>query len=253
MNGLYGSRLVGQRVPRVRANIQSISLKLISSRSLVRTAAKSSQSAEQRKANSYCTSESDSPMLATDILKAVPRGQKSFKGPNNINNKSKSTSVTDKIFLNALQKPRVKFATAKTMLPTNSSTSAASKQMSFAGVLGSVLASSKKSVKVELTKDQQVEQDYKQFLSHKSAIADINGMAGRSFDVNSPAMLGAALGKLNRTLRQNKVREQIFSYRVYERPCHRRQRLKKDAQNQKFKEGFKRMLSLVNMARAQGY
>ncbi|KAK9470852.1 mitochondrial 37S ribosomal protein bS21m [Dipodascopsis tothii] len=211
--------------------------------SVKRAAAEQSQAKEAEEPSGYFDSSKRLP-LANELLKAIPRNARSTK--------TRGSAATDKIFLNAMQKPRAKFATSKSMFPTSAS-SASNKAMSFAGVLGSVLSASKTAPTAEMSKQQQAEQEYKQFLNHKAAVTDISGTAGRSFEVSSPRMLGASLGRLNRVLRQNKVREQQFSYRVYERPCHKRQRLRKEERQKKFDAGFRRMLSLVNMARAQGY
>ncbi|KAK9381450.1 uncharacterized protein V2V93DRAFT_369268 [Kockiozyma suomiensis] len=84
-------------------------------------------------------------------------------------------------------------------------------------------------------------------------LPNIGPYSGRSFRVTDPSRLTDSLRKLNQVVQQNNLTSEWHSYRMFEKPNHKRKRLI----NERKKKGFKKELGntfyLLNKYRARGY
>jgi small subunit ribosomal protein MRP21 len=74
--------------------------------------------------------------------------------------------------------------------------------------------------------------------------------AGRSVLVTTD--LAQAFMRLKSIISQNKVRQDFHSQRFHERPGLKRKRLRSERHRRRFKEGFKRMVSIVMDMKKKG-
>ncbi|CCX16401.1 hypothetical protein FPQ18DRAFT_16464 [Pyronema domesticum] len=74
--------------------------------------------------------------------------------------------------------------------------------------------------------------------------------AGRSVVVT--ADVAQAFMRLRSILSQNRVQKDVYSQRFHERPGLKRKRLASERHRRRFKEGFKRMVSIVMDMKAKG-
>lgn len=87
-------------------------------------------------------------------------------------------------------------------------------------------------------------------LEVREIIPKMGPTAGRSVLVTGD--VAQAFSRLGFIVRQNKVKSDSFMQRFHERPGLKRKRLKSQRHRKRFKEGFKKMVSIVQDMRRKG-